>query len=109
MTGLDTGNIVSAVVALLAVLIPGGVGAFVVAIRKDRRAAKVDDLTILESVRKIAKEEVEHVARQLREERRQRARVESRVEQLTEILRSHGIPVPDWPPALRAVNVGDRE
>lgn len=83
--------IVTLILGLVFVLIGSGGGGYIVALRKDKRRGRNDDVKIMDEVRRIAREE-------LRTQRRRTDRLELRVEQLTEILRARGIPVPPWPP-----------
>lgn len=99
--------VVTVILGLVFILIGGGAGGFVVALRKDRTRGKTDDVSILNEVRKVAREAVAEVSKDLRAERQRTDRLERRVEQLTDILRDKGIRVPPWSPALRAV--GDED
>ena len=99
--------VVTLILGLVFVLIGGGGGGYVVALRKDRRRGKTDDVSILNEVRKVAREAVTEVNADLRTERRRTDRLERRVEQLTDILRDKGIRVPAWSPVLQAV--GDED
>ena len=87
------------ILGALMLLLGSGAGGFIVALRKDRRLAKRDDTSILNEVRKIAREEVAYVAKQLRTERQHTERLEGRIEQLTEVLRHAGLHIPRWHPA----------
>ena len=98
------------ILGALMLLLGSGAGGFIVALRKDRRLEKRDDASILNEVRKIAREEVAYVARQLRTERQHTERLEGRIEQLTEVLRAAGLHIPRWHPTLSAdtANAEDR-
>lgn len=99
--------VVTLILGLVFILIGGGAGGFVVALRKDKARGKTDDVSILNEVRKVAREAVAEVSADLRTERQRTDRLERRVEQLTDVLRNKGIRVPPWPPMLRAV--GDED
>lgn len=100
MPGLSSDNpFVVVVVVLLFLLIGGAGGGFIIGVRKDRRNGRVDDAALLDQVRDLVREEMAHMAGQLRDERRRGARLERRVNQLTDVLRVHGIAVPGWPSA----------
>jgi len=90
------------ILGALMLLLGSGAGGFIVALRKDRRLEKRDDASILNEVRKIARDEVAYVAQQLRTERQHADRLEGRIEQLTEVLRAAGLRVPKWHPKLAA-------
>ena len=90
------------ILGALVLLLGSGAGGFIVALRKDKRLEKRDDASILDEVRTIAREEVAYVAKQLRAERIRTGRLEGRIEQLTEVLRSAGLHIPRWLPALVA-------
>ena len=98
MPNLSSDNPVVVVLVVLLILLLGGAGGgFVMAMRRDRRVKRVDDAVLLDQVRDLVREEIAHVAEQLRLERRRTNRLERRVEQLTETCRRHGIPIPEWP------------
>lgn len=96
------------VMVVLIVLGWGGRG-FWLNLRKDKRDESTHDADLLSAVRKVAREEVVAVAEraaedrqyydeQLHRERVRVARLEGRVEQLTQALRSAGVTVPSWKP-----------
>ena len=99
--------VVTLILGLVFILIGGGAGGFVVALRKDRARGKTDDVSILNEVRKVAREAVAEVSKDLQAERRRTDRLEGRVEQLTQVLRDADLTVPPWLPALRVV--GDKD
>lgn len=93
--------VVTLILGLVFILIGGGAGGFVVALRKDKARGKTDDVSILQEVRKVAREAVAEVSADLRTERRRTNRLEERIEQLTDILRDKGIAVPAWLPMTK--------
>ncbi|MCR6649694.1 MAG: hypothetical protein NVV70_16745 [Cellulomonas sp.] len=98
MPTITSNNPVVVVLVVLLILLLGGTGGgFVRSVLRDRRTGRVDDAALLDQVRSLVREEVKHVSDQLRAERRRTARLERRVEQLTETMRAHGVPVPAWP------------
>jgi hypothetical protein len=113
--------VITGIIALLGLLIGGGAGGFVVQYRRDKRIGRIDEVALLDEVRKVARDEVayqreqmtrerEDAARTLRRERLERERVELYVNILRDELRKAGIEVPDWPPALHVPrHVGDGE
>lgn len=119
-------------VAVVTLLIGGAGGGFVMQLRRDRRLGRVDEAAIFEQVRTIARDEVAYMQEKLdaerrahaeterrgrdavnaerrradealAQERRERERVERYLEVVVEVLRAHGIAVPEWPVALRVV------
>lgn len=97
------------ILGALMLLLGSGAGGFIVALRKDKRLEKRDDASILDEVRKIAREEVAYVAKQLRTERQHTERLEGRIEQLTEVLRDAGLHIPRWHPALSAATADTKD
>ena len=95
-------------VLLIALLGAGGRG-FLLNLRKDKRVATADEATLLDAVREVARREVVAVADRASSDRKyyqalleeERARVgylELRINQLTQIMRDGGFPVPPWTP-----------
>jgi predicted metal-dependent hydrolase len=89
--------VVVVLVVLLLLLLGGTGGGFIRGLNRDRRANRVDDAALLDQVRTLVREEVAHVSAQLKQERNRTVRLERRVDQLTETMRAHGVPVPAWP------------
>lgn len=88
--------VVTLILGLVFMLIGGGAGGFVVALRKDRARGKTDDVSILNEVRKVARDAVAEVSEDLQHERQRTDHLEGRVEQLTQVLRDAGLDVPPW-------------
>ena len=100
MPTLTSDNPAVIIVVVALILLLGGVGGgFIRGVMKDRRSSRVDDAALLDQVRDLVREEMAHMASQLRDERKRTGRLERRVDQLTDTCRRHGIPIPEWLPA----------
>lgn len=120
MTGLSTNNPIAVVVVALAMLFlgVGGRGAWI-ALRKDRREAEADQLTLTDLMRAAAADTVKGVREEMDEMRRryderigglerelarernysssEMNRLNNRVAQLERVIREMGGTVPPWP------------
>lgn len=97
MPTLSTDNpVVVLLVSLLILLLGGAGGGFIRGVMADRREKRADDVALLDQVRDLVREEVQHVTGQLRAERKRTAKLERRIDQLTDALRQNGIPIPTW-------------
>lgn len=92
--------IVAVIVAVLFFVLGGGARSFFLSLRRDRRRGRVDDVELLDAVRRVARSEVRRMERRLLRESKQRERVEGYVETLRSALSRNGITPPPWPPEL---------